>query len=95
MGMESVSSIHPLRKGLEGITSPLAVLIKGMGQDRSLERIDVALNAINEPWGIFDLVENEADADEIFEELKALTNIDDPKEAAKKAKEICSKIDNL
>ena len=90
-----MGSIHPLRKELEGMTSPLAMLIKNMRQDRSLERIDSALNAINEPWGIFDIVEKQADADEIFEELKALTNIDDPKEVATKAKEICSKIDNL
>ena len=95
MNAESFESINPLRKNLENMNSPLSKLIKEMKQDRSLERIDQALNDIGEPWGVFELIENEADAKKIFEEIKAFTNIDEQKEANRKMGEICKNINIL
>jgi len=99
MGLESVSvgpgSVNPLRQELKNIDSPLARLVEGMGQDRSLERIVYALNQVGEGFELFNLVEREGDAKEIFEDIKRLTDIDDNKEIKEAAENLRVKIEEL
>ena len=99
MGIESIGtdseSVSPLRQELKNIDSPLARLVEGMGQDRSLERIIYALNQVGEGFELFNFVEREEDAKEIFEDIKRLTNIDDNKEIKAAAENIRVKIEEL
>lgn len=97
MGIESMrNDDHPLRRELAEMTSPLAKLLFAMPQDRSLERIDAALNGLGEPWGTFDLVETEDDAQAIFKDLKALTDLPEgSREAVAQARKICDRINAL
>ena len=94
-GLGDTEAMHPLRQQLKEIDSPLARMLEKMAQDRSLERIDDALNMIGQSMGLFSLVENEEDANTVLEDLKVLTNLDDKKEIKTKIKEIANKIENF
>jgi len=99
MGMESIGtdseSVHPLRQELKNIDSPLAQLVEGMSQNHSLERIIYALNQVGEGFELFNLVERDEDAKEIFEDIKRLTDIDDNKEIKVAAENLRIKIEEL
>jgi hypothetical protein len=67
-----------------------------MPDDRSFERIDAALNLAGEPWGTFDLVENDEQAEAFFRDLRALTDLPEgSREAGAQAKKICDRINAL
>jgi hypothetical protein len=83
----------PLRAELSEIDSPLARLVEGLPQDRSLERLDSALNDIGRNFGELNLIKNEKQASEVFELIKALIDLDDPKATKTAAEELVRKID--
>lgn len=92
MGVEK----SPLRAELGEMTSPLARLLFEMPQNRSLERIDAALNGTGQPWGIFDMVADPAAAQGIFDKLKAVTDLGEGSPAAvAQMRKICEEIDQL